>query len=96
LQADRTDVLIAAMAACASPETIERARRELLDRGPWAEPRDRIDKIKDWFDRHVKSDPGARLSSTIRSFSADVHRRRRSGPERTVTVMSLAHQFANQ
>jgi len=30
---------------------------------------------------------GARLSSTIRSFSADVQRRRRSGPERTVTVM---------
>jgi hypothetical protein len=27
----------------------------------------------------------------IRSFSADVHRRRRSGPESTVTVIAFAH-----
>jgi hypothetical protein len=31
--------------------------------------------------------PGANVSSTNRSFSAVVHRRRRSGPERTVTVI---------
>jgi len=34
---------------------------------------------------------GARHSSTIRSFSANVHRRRRSGPESTVTVIAFAH-----
>jgi len=33
----------------------------------------------------------ARHSSTIRSFSANVHRRRRSGPESTVTVIAFAH-----
>jgi hypothetical protein len=53
-QADRTDALISAIAACASPETIQRARRELFDRGDWAEPCDRIAKIESWFDRHAK------------------------------------------
>src|SRR5260370_26946133 len=32
----------------------------------------------------------ARLSSTIRAFSAEVHRRRRSGPESTVAVVMSA------
>src|SRR6266700_1293127 len=40
--------------------------------------------------------PGARLSSTIRSFSAVVHRRRRSGPDRTATLLTFAHLLANQ
>src|SRR5882724_6725568 len=31
------------------------------------------------------------LSSTIRSFSTVVHRRRRSGPDRTETLLSFAH-----
>jgi hypothetical protein len=35
--------------------------------------------------------PLAKLSSTTRSFSVVVQRRRRSGPERTVTVISFAH-----
>ena len=38
---------------------------------------------------------GAKLSSTIRSFSAVVHRRRRSGPDRTVTIVTFAHLLAN-
>jgi hypothetical protein len=33
---------------------------------------------------------GAKLSSMIRSFSAVVHHRRRSGPDRTVTVVTFA------
>ena len=40
--------------------------------------------------------PGARLSSTIRRFSAVVHRRRRSGPDRTATLLTFAHLLANQ
>lgn len=39
---------------------------------------------------------GARFSSTIRSFSAVVHRHRRSGPHRIATVVSFAHLFANR
>jgi hypothetical protein len=35
--------------------------------------------------------PLAKLSSTIRSFSVVVQHRRRSRPERTVTVISFAH-----
>jgi hypothetical protein len=34
---------------------------------------------------------GASVSSTRRSFSAVVHRRRRSGPESTVAVICFAH-----
>ena len=45
-QADRTDALISAIAACASPETMERARRELSDRGVWNEPCDRRERIE--------------------------------------------------
>jgi hypothetical protein len=40
--------------------------------------------------------PGARLSSTIRRFSAAVHRRRRSGPDRIATLLTFAHLLANQ
>lgn len=40
--------------------------------------------------------PCARLSSTTRRFSAIVHRRRRSGPDRTVTLLTFAHLLANQ
>jgi hypothetical protein len=39
---------------------------------------------------------GAWLSSTIRSFSIVVHRRRRSGPDRTETLLTFAHLLANQ
>src|ERR1700730_14341407 len=39
---------------------------------------------------------GAWLSSTIRSFSTVVHRRRRSGPDRTETLLTFAHSLANQ
>src|SRR5260370_35545548 len=39
---------------------------------------------------------GAWLSPTIRSFSTVVHRRRRSGPERTETLLTFAHLLANQ
>jgi len=38
---------------------------------------------------------GRQTFSTIRSFSAVVHRRRRSGPDRTVTVVTFAHLLAN-
>jgi hypothetical protein len=38
---------------------------------------------------------GAWLSSTIRSFSTVVHRRRRSGPDRTESLLTFAHLFAN-
>jgi hypothetical protein len=37
---------------------------------------------------------GAWLSSTIRSFSTVVHRRRRSGPDRTETLLTFAHLLA--
>lgn len=40
--------------------------------------------------------PGARLSSTIRRFSAVVQRRRRSGPDKTATLLTFAHLLANQ
>jgi hypothetical protein len=36
------------------------------------------------------------LSSTIRSFSTVDHRRRRSGPDRTETLLTFAHLLANQ
>jgi hypothetical protein len=39
---------------------------------------------------------GAWLSSTIRSFSIVDHRRRRSGPDRTETLLTFAHLLANQ
>jgi hypothetical protein len=39
---------------------------------------------------------GAWLSSTIRNFSTVVHRRRRSGPDRTETLLTFAHLLANQ
>jgi hypothetical protein len=39
---------------------------------------------------------GAWLSSTIRSFSTVVHRRRRSGPDKTETLLTFAHLLANQ
>src|ERR1700686_4504675 len=39
---------------------------------------------------------GAWLSSTIRSFSTVVHRRRRSGPDKTKTLITFAHLLANQ
>jgi len=34
--------------------------------------------------------PDDKLSSTIRCFSAAVHRRRRSGPDNTVTIVMRA------
>lgn len=40
--------------------------------------------------------PGSRLSSTTRRFSAVVHRRRRSGPDRTAALLTFAHLLANQ
>jgi hypothetical protein len=39
---------------------------------------------------------GAWLSSTIRSFSTVDHRRRRSGHDRTETLLTFAHLLANQ
>jgi hypothetical protein len=39
---------------------------------------------------------GAWLASTIRSFSTVVHRRRRSGPDKTETLLTFAHLLANQ
>jgi hypothetical protein len=54
IQADRTDALIASIAACASPETIERAQREIFDRGAWAERCDSTEKIDPWFKRHAR------------------------------------------
>lgn len=54
IQADRTDALIASIAASASPETIERARREIFDRGAWAERCDGTEKIDPWFKRHAR------------------------------------------
>jgi hypothetical protein len=53
-QADRTDALISAIAASASPETLERARHEIFDRGMWAEPCDHVDRIDAWFRRHTQ------------------------------------------
>jgi hypothetical protein len=40
--------------------------------------------------------PGVMLSSTIRRFSVVVRRRRRSGPDRTATLLTFAHLLANQ
>jgi hypothetical protein len=54
LQSDRTDALVAAIAASASPQTLERAQRELFDRGPWREFADRPEIIERWFKRHSK------------------------------------------
>lgn len=53
-QADRTDALISAIAASASPDALERARREIFDRGEWTGPYDRVDKIDVWFRRHTQ------------------------------------------
>src|SRR5258707_15773005 len=39
---------------------------------------------------------GGWLSSTIRSFSTVVHRRGRSGPDKTETLLTFAHLLANQ
>src|SRR5260370_4416276 len=39
---------------------------------------------------------GAWLSPTIRSFSTVVHRRRRSGTDKTETLLTFAHLLANQ
>src|SRR6267378_6284737 len=39
---------------------------------------------------------GAWLSSTIRCFSIVDHRRHRSGPDRTETLLTFAHLLANQ
>ena len=39
---------------------------------------------------------GTWLSSTIRCFSIVDHRRRRSGPDRTETLLTFAHLLANQ
>jgi hypothetical protein len=54
IQADRTDALIAAIAASASASVLSRAQRELFDRGEWQEPRDRRERIGMWFQRHRK------------------------------------------
>jgi hypothetical protein len=54
IQADRTDALIASIAASASPETLERARREIFDRGAWAERCDSTEKTDPWFKRHAR------------------------------------------
>lgn len=53
-QADRTDALISAIAASASQETLERARREIFDRGEWSELCDRAETIERWFRRHTQ------------------------------------------
>lgn len=54
IQCDRTDALIAAIAAAASPEVLKRARQEVFDRGDWREPRDAPDRLAKWFDRHTQ------------------------------------------
>jgi hypothetical protein len=41
--------------------------------------------------RDLGNDRLGRQELPIRSFSANVHRRRRSGPESTVTVIAFAH-----
>src|SRR4029077_6772249 len=49
IQCDRTDALIAAIAASASPSVLERARRELFDRGEWRQPRDHLEPLERWY-----------------------------------------------
>jgi hypothetical protein len=63
IQCDRTDALIAAIAASASPPALERARRELFDRGDWREPRDVPERLEKWFNKH--SQLGLRLQKAI-------------------------------
>jgi hypothetical protein len=65
IQCDRTDALIAAIAASASPGVLERARRELFDRGEWHEPRDGLGRLEKWFNRH--SQLGLKLQKAISS-----------------------------
>jgi hypothetical protein len=52
IQCDRTDALIAAIAASASPSVLERARRELFDRGEWRQPRDHLERLERWYNWH--------------------------------------------
>ena len=54
IQWDRTDALVAAVAAAASPDVMKRAQQELFDRGEWRELRDAPDRLAKWFDRHSK------------------------------------------
>jgi len=63
VQCDRTDALIAAIAASASPLVVQRARRELFDRGDWREPRDAPERLEKWFNRH--SQLGLKLQKAI-------------------------------
>jgi hypothetical protein len=65
IQCDRTDALIAAIAASASPSVLERARHELFDRGEWREPRDGLERLEKWFNRH--SQIGLKLQKAINS-----------------------------
>jgi hypothetical protein len=65
IQCDRTDALIAAIAASASPGVLERARHELFDRGEWHEPRDGLGRLEKWFNRH--SQLGLKLQKAISS-----------------------------
>lgn len=52
IQCDRTDALIAAIAASASPSVLERARSELFDRGEWRQPRDHHERLERWYNWH--------------------------------------------
>jgi hypothetical protein len=52
IQCDRTDAIIAAIAAAASPAVVDRAKQELFDRGEWRESRDSPDRLAGWFERH--------------------------------------------
>lgn len=63
IQCDRTDALIAAIAASASQPALERARLELFDRGDWREPRDAAERLEKWFNRH--SQLGLRLQKAM-------------------------------
>lgn len=52
VQCDRTDALVAAIAASAGPSVLERARRELFDRGEWRQPRDSHERLERWYNWH--------------------------------------------
>ena len=65
IQCDRTDVRRYAIAASASSSVLERARRELFDRGEWREPRDGLERLEKWFNRH--SQLGLKLQKAINS-----------------------------
>lgn len=52
IQCNRTDALVAAIAASASPDVVNRAKQELFDRGEWREVRDAPDRLAKWFERH--------------------------------------------